>query len=53
MDLLPRHNDKQAIIGILATDHDGFDSDLIKAHARLIVDTRGVYREPAHHIVKA
>jgi UDP-N-acetyl-D-glucosamine dehydrogenase len=38
---------------LLATDHDRFDYDLIKAHARLIVDTRGRYRDPATHIVKA
>ncbi|MBK5965659.1 UDP-N-acetyl-D-glucosamine dehydrogenase [Thiocystis minor] len=38
---------------LIATDHDRFDYDLIKTHARLIVDTRGVYREPAAHIVKA
>ncbi|WP_295456499.1 hypothetical protein [uncultured Thiodictyon sp.] len=36
---------------LLATDHDRFDYDLIKAHGRLIVDTRGRYREPAEHIV--
>lgn len=38
---------------VLATDHDGFDFDLIKKHAKLIVDSRGVYREFADHIVKA
>ncbi|MCF7978833.1 MAG: nucleotide sugar dehydrogenase [Chromatiaceae bacterium] len=38
---------------LLATDHDRFDYDLIKAHAPLIVDTRGRYREPAAHIVRA
>jgi len=38
---------------LLATDHDRFDYDLIKAHAPLIVDTRGRYREPAGHIVRA
>ena len=38
---------------LLATDHDRFDHDLIKAHARLIVDTRARYQEPAEHIVKA
>jgi len=26
---------------------------MIKANAKLIVDTRGVYREPADHIVRA
>jgi UDP-N-acetyl-D-glucosamine dehydrogenase len=38
---------------LLATDHDRFDYDLIKAHAPLIVDTRGRYQEPAAHIVRA
>lgn len=38
---------------LIATDHDRFDYDLIKAHAKLIVDTRGRYLEPAPHIVKS
>ncbi|GAB3629044.1 Vi polysaccharide biosynthesis protein VipA/TviB [Pandoraea terrae] len=38
---------------LLATNHDSFDYDLIQKHARLIVDTRGVYREPHRNIVKA
>jgi UDP-N-acetyl-D-glucosamine dehydrogenase len=38
---------------ILATDHDDFDYDLIKRHAKVIVDTRGVYREPADNVVRA
>lgn len=38
---------------VLATNHCGFDYDLIKKHAKLIVDTRGVYRESAPHIIKA
>src|SRR5690554_3100218 len=38
---------------VLATNHYGFDYELIKQHAQLIVDTRGVYREPAAHIIKA
>ncbi len=38
---------------LLATDHDRFDYDLIKAHAPLIVDTRGRYRDTAAHIVRA
>ncbi|MFW3616425.1 nucleotide sugar dehydrogenase [Billgrantia antri] len=29
---------------VLATDHDRFDYDMIRAHARLIIDTRGIYR---------
>ncbi|WP_454910993.1 UDP-N-acetyl-D-glucosamine 6-dehydrogenase [Stutzerimonas chloritidismutans] len=38
---------------ILATDHDKFDYELIKQHAKLIVDSRGKYRAPAPHIIKA
>jgi UDP-N-acetyl-D-glucosamine dehydrogenase len=38
---------------LLATDHDRFDYDLIKQHAKLIIDSRGKYREPAAHIIKA
>ena len=38
---------------LLATDHDKFDYDMIKANARLIVDSRGRYLEPAQHITKA
>ena len=29
---------------IIATNHDAFDYDLIKQHAELIIDARGVYR---------
>ena len=38
---------------VLATDHDRFDYELIKANSRLIIDSRGKYREPTPHIVKA
>lgn len=38
---------------ILATDHDKFDYELIRQHANLIVDSRGKYRTPATHIIKA
>jgi UDP-N-acetyl-D-glucosamine dehydrogenase len=38
---------------LLATDHDKFDYDLIKASAKLIVDSRGRYLTSATHIVKA
>ncbi|GLR64678.1 UDP-N-acetyl-D-glucosamine 6-dehydrogenase [Marinospirillum insulare] len=38
---------------VLTTNHDGFDYDLIKQHAKLIIDTRGIYRDPAAHIIKA
>ncbi|WP_411877807.1 nucleotide sugar dehydrogenase [Polaromonas sp. YR568] len=38
---------------LLATDHEKFDYTLIKDNAKLIVDSRGRYRESASHIVKA
>lgn len=38
---------------LLATNHDAFDYDLIKKHAKLIVDTRGVYLELSSNIIKA
>lgn len=38
---------------VLTTDHGKFDYDLIRAHAPLIIDSRGAYREPYEHIVKA
>lgn len=38
---------------IVAADHDLFDYELIKKHAALIVDTRGIYQESADNIVKA
>jgi UDP-N-acetyl-D-glucosamine dehydrogenase len=38
---------------LLATNHDRFDYELIGKHARLIVDTRGVYLDPAPNVVKA
>jgi UDP-N-acetyl-D-glucosamine dehydrogenase len=38
---------------LLATDHDRFDYDLIEAHAKLVVDTRGRYARPLPNVVKA
>lgn len=38
---------------VLTTDHAKFDYDMIQGHARLIVDSRGVYRDAAPHIIKA
>jgi UDP-N-acetyl-D-glucosamine dehydrogenase len=38
---------------LLATNHDVFDYDLIKQHARLIVDSRGVYLGSIDNVVKA
>jgi UDP-N-acetyl-D-glucosamine dehydrogenase len=38
---------------VVTTDHAKFDYDMIKKNAKLIIDSRGVYREPEAHIVKA
>lgn len=38
---------------VLATDHAKFDYEIIREHSKLIIDSRGVYREAADHIVKA
>lgn len=38
---------------LLATNHDAFDYNMLKENARLIIDTRGVYQDPANNIIKA
>lgn len=38
---------------VLATDHERFDYELIKLKAKLIIDSRGKYREPAENVIKA
>jgi UDP-N-acetyl-D-glucosamine dehydrogenase len=38
---------------VVTTNHDAFDYALIRREARLIVDTRGVYLDPAANVVKA
>ena len=38
---------------IIGTNHDDFDSSMIKQHAKLIVDTRGVYRGESENVVHA
>jgi UDP-N-acetyl-D-glucosamine dehydrogenase len=38
---------------LLATDHDAFDYAAIARHARLVVDTRGAWREAAPNVVRA
>jgi UDP-N-acetyl-D-glucosamine dehydrogenase len=38
---------------VLVTDHDGVDYPLVLEHARLIVDSRGVYRQAHPKVVKA
>ncbi len=38
---------------LIITDHPGVDYDLVARHARLIVDTRGLFRRPGSKVVKA
>ncbi|MBF0622527.1 MAG: nucleotide sugar dehydrogenase [Magnetococcales bacterium] len=38
---------------LISTNHDRFDWDLIREHAQLIVDTRGVYPVDGERIVRA
>ena len=44
---------RQYDLVLIATNHDAFDYDLVLKNATLIVDTRGVYREPAPNLVRA
>jgi UDP-N-acetyl-D-glucosamine dehydrogenase len=44
---------RSADAALLITDHTSVDYDLILKNAPLIVDTRGIYRLPASHVVKA
>ena len=38
---------------VITTAHDLFDFDFIKSHAKLIIDTRGVYHNYDPKIIKA
>ncbi|MFP3870897.1 MAG: nucleotide sugar dehydrogenase [Syntrophobacteria bacterium] len=38
---------------VVVTDHDAYPYDLIAAHAPLIVDTRGIYRNDKANVVRA
>ncbi len=38
---------------LIATDHTDVDYELVAKHAPLVIDTRGVYREPRDNVVKA
>ncbi len=37
----------------IITDHDNVDYELVAKHAKLIVDSRGVYRTPRANVIKA
>jgi UDP-N-acetyl-D-glucosamine dehydrogenase len=38
---------------VIGTDHDAVDYELVKKHAKLLVDTRGRYRQDAPNIIRA
>ena len=38
---------------LLATDHDKFDYELLRARAPLLVDCRGKFLQPADNIIRA
>ena len=38
---------------VVGTDHKDFDYNLIRENANLIVDTRGIYREPHENVIHA
>lgn len=38
---------------VLTTDHAKFDYEMLRTHAQVIIDSRGVYRTAADNIVKA
>ena len=38
---------------VIVTDHSAVDYALVVSHASLVVDTRGIYREPRSNVVKA
>lgn len=40
-------------MAIVTTDHEALDWELVRRHGRLIVDTRGVFRQRDAHIVTA
>lgn len=44
---------RSADVTLLITDHSIVDYDLVLKNAPLIVDTRGIYRVPVPHVVKA
>lgn len=44
---------KAADVVLLSTNHDKFDYELIRRHADLIVDARGVYRQRHDNVVRA
>jgi UDP-N-acetyl-D-glucosamine dehydrogenase len=52
IELTPTNIERYDVV-LIATNHDAFDYALVKRHAKLIVDSRGVFLEPAPNVVKA
>jgi UDP-N-acetyl-D-glucosamine dehydrogenase len=52
IDLTPEKIAEYDVL-LLATDHSKFDYAMFKENAQLIIDTRGVYSDPAKNIIKA
>jgi UDP-N-acetyl-D-glucosamine dehydrogenase len=42
-----------ADVVLISTDHSAVDYDAVLEHAKLVVDTRGVYRKTLPNVVKA
>ena len=38
---------------LISTNHEAFDYEMIKSHSQIIIDTRGVYKEPFSTLVRA
>ena len=38
---------------LISTNHEAFDYEMIKLHSKIIIDTRGVYKEPFSTLVRA
>jgi UDP-N-acetyl-D-glucosamine dehydrogenase len=55
MKSLPLTADTIAVqdVIVIVTDHSDVDYALVQEHAKLVVDSRGVYRAPRHNVVKA
>jgi len=55
MESIPLNNDTLAgaDVVLISTEHTAVDYDQVVKHAKLVVDTRGVYRKPYPNVVKA
>lgn len=50
---IDKDNLKSYDLVVLLTDHDDYDYDLIKENAKLILDTRGVYKNDKANVLRA